>query len=101
MATSGVHITCGVIVGSDSRFGGVLQGRRWWSQTMTSAGTTTNGSNSQDGHMRIRNLKTTGIWYAIGQNPNASNSPRFYLGGGEYEDHIVDQGDKCAWIDDT
>lgn len=99
MALSGVQVTCAY----GRRDSDVpLLSRPQWSQTMASATTTNSAApvndNDRFGILVFAITTTVDIFYAIGPNPNASNSPRMYLGAGKSYDIEVQPGDKLAWI---
>lgn len=102
MALSGVHITAGYSGPYGGSHGQVaLLGRAVWSQTMASAGTTTNSAPAASDLERepIFSLYSSAdVYYAIGPTPDATSGTRRFLPATTAVDVFAAQGDKVAWI---
>lgn len=97
-----LHVECGrvrlaganlqpVEVGSDLH----------WSETLASAGTTTNavpGSASPDEAVVVTLTPLVDGWVAIGASPNASANPRRRVLSGQPRSFFVWQGTRVAWL---
>jgi hypothetical protein len=83
MALSGTHIACGYSGPvHDKNHNVALLSECMWSQTMASAGTTTNASpieSSVAGAPIFSIISTVDIYFAIGTAPDATNGPRRFL----------------------
>ncbi|NKM86356.1 hypothetical protein GFL54_19025 [Rhizobium laguerreae] len=103
MALSGVHVSCRY-VGIAGKRGRVvdLPSKPIWSETMASAGTTTNTAAQQGGQeigdVVLRVHASLDVWVAIGSAPNASTGPREFVEANSTYDLACDPGDKLAWI---
>lgn len=102
MALSGVHVACLFV-------GGAGQGQQIqslakppaWSQTMASAGITTQGAPNYDGGsgqpcFEIRS--SADVYVAIGATPDATNGPRIFVPANETRNIFCASGDKLAWV---
>jgi hypothetical protein len=104
MALLGVHIVCGFTGVHGGAHGQVaLLGRTVWSQTMLSAGTTTQASpyeSNIEGEPVFSLYSSGDIYYAIGTNPDATSGTRRFLAANTPADVFGDRagGEKVAWI---
>lgn len=97
-----IHVTCGEGGAySSGQLVPVEVGSLDWSETLVSAGTTTNtaGTDSPAYSRKILTVTAYGApaWVAIGASPNAGANPRRYLADGQMIQVAVEPGDKVAW----
>ncbi len=103
MALSGVHVACSKVGGFGPGAQGTIPliGPAYWSETLTSPGTTMNvaPSGGIEAGGTVFTVRTSAEAYvAIGANPNASTGARHHLAAGEKAYFFVNSGDKLAWI---
>lgn len=102
MALSGVHITAGYTGPYGGAHGFVaLLGRSVWSQTMASAGTTTNSApvvSDLEREPIFSLYSSADIYYALGPTPDATSGTRRFLPAATAQDVFANPGDKVAWI---
>lgn len=102
MPLTGTHIACGFAGGSGKR--GLTMPvvvKPAWSQTMASAGTTTNAAPSggqEAGDPIFTVYASAAIYVAIAGTPDASSGARLYIAANEEHNIYCDPGDKLAWI---
>ncbi|WFU84372.1 hypothetical protein QA645_17010 [Bradyrhizobium sp. CIAT3101] len=101
MAFSGVHVSCGY-AGYNKRNIALLAECKW-SQSMATAGTTTNASPVESevlGAAVFSITATLDIYFAIGTNPDATNGPRRFLQMNTSMDVFAKRegGEYLAWI---
>lgn len=95
MALTGVHVVCAPVNNAN---GASLQGTAQWSQTMASAGTTSQSA-PNGGNMMFEVRTSADIWFAIGPTPDATNGPRWLLAASDGPRQLLAfPGDKLAWI---
>lgn len=106
MAFSGLHVAAGYAGAASNRWASVaIIGRTVWSQTMASAGVTTNvapPTRDVEGDPIFQVSTSIDAFVAIGPNPDATNGPRQFikansdgLGGMSL---YANPGDKLAWV---
>src|ERR1700712_3575115 len=101
MALSGAHIACGYVGSTD---GAQFLDSVAWSETMTSAGTTTNVVPNNPAYRSgplspIFEIRTAAdVFVAIGAAPNATSGPRIFVPANETRNLICHPGDKVAWV---
>lgn len=103
MALSGAHIVCCYIAGRGKGDSLVeVHGEPIWSQTMASAGTTTNSApkpTEENGQAYFYVRSDADIYIAIGASPDASASPRYFVGASDQLPYFAaKEGDKLAWV---
>ncbi len=101
MALSGVHIACGYI--GAAGWNGAAQallGSIAWSQTMASAGTTSQGAPSisqATGAPSYEIYASIDVYVAIGPNPDPVNGPRIFVPALTTRNVFCNGNDKLAW----
>jgi hypothetical protein len=109
MALSGVHIVCGYVGGFGAgNFIQSLIGKIAWSQTMASAGTTSQAAPdvaSAYGAPAFEIRSSVDCYVAIGAVPDASqttssttSNARIFVPSGETRNIFCSKGDKLAWV---
>ena len=96
MALTGLHVWCGY-AGSPQG----LLGKGVWSQTMASAGTTTQAAPSAttpQGPPMFQVRASADAFVAIGAAPNATTGTRVFVPAGERVEFYAEAGDKLDWI---
>ncbi|MFG1332011.1 hypothetical protein V5F41_12260 [Xanthobacter autotrophicus] len=97
MAFSGVHIVYGMLQNvseSSDVFGGAL-----WSETMAAPGVTALAATKATARVDAFSiLPTFDVFVAIGNAPNAAQSPRHLVLAGERVLLPCALGDKVAWV---
>ncbi len=102
MALSGVHITCGYVgakIADD--WVGALFGLVSWSQTMASAGTTSQAAPQIFEHRGTPGFEvyaTFDVFIAVGPAPDAVNGPRIFVPAQTTRNIFCNVGDKLAWV---
>lgn len=94
MALTGVHIAC---TGVNVVNGASLVGNVIWSQTMASAGTTTQAAPSQNG-MAFEISPANDIYIAKGATPDATGTNRLLVRSGETRNILAFPGEYIAWV---
>lgn len=109
MALTGVHVTCIYVF----TLGGVgLPATAAWSETLNSAGATTNSARQPssmpsrgDGFLCLEVSAAVDAYVAVGSAPDASqaigsagNSARYLVRGGDTRNIVCGGGEKLAWI---
>lgn len=101
MALSGLHVVQGYAggVGANSSVQSLIANPRW-SETLATAGTTTNAAQVGNGTglpiFRIHS--TVAAFVVIGQTPNAATGARFYVPADTDYDIFANPDDKLAWV---
>jgi hypothetical protein len=104
LALSGVHVACGYSgPGYNKRHEVALLAECKWSQTMATAGTTTNASPIESefaGAAIFSIISTVDIFFAIGTNPDATNGSRRFLQANTPMDVFGKRegGEYLAWV---
>lgn len=104
MALSGMHIACCYVGGPSYAKGESspipLVRAPVWSETQSSAGTTTNiaPAHTTLGSAVFEVRASADSYIAIGANPNATSGPRLFVPAGEFRQVFCVSGDKLAWI---
>ncbi|MBY3175634.1 hypothetical protein HFO27_13435 [Rhizobium leguminosarum] len=104
MAFSGLHVVCAFPGSAAPQIRAAsLLGRPIWSETLATAGTTTNASPGVDptnglGDTVFHVLAAADAFVAVGPTPNASTGPRVLAPAGEFVTIYVAKDDKLAWI---
>lgn len=103
MALSGLHVACGYAGGRtpNTPFPLPIPSPAAWSETLASAGTTTNvapGSDATFGQPLMSVRCSIDAWVAMGASPNATTGPRRFIAANTDYDFFVNTGDKLAWI---
>jgi hypothetical protein len=101
MAFSGLHVTCGIAGPMSNRSSMLsLMGKVLWSQTLPSAGTTTETApDPQDrGNPMFQVRAAADSFVAIAPAPNATTGPRIFVPAGERIEFYGEPGDKLAWV---
>lgn len=102
MALSGIHVTCGYagpLTRRDAAVG--ILGKRVWSETLSSASTTTNAAPANHdaaGEPMFQVYASTDAFIALGKSPNASTGARVFVPAATRVGVYAEQGDKLAWV---
>lgn len=107
MALAGIHVTCALVSGLGQVSGPQLLQSPAWSETLASAGTTTNAcpaDPSPTGDYCFEIRAAADSYVAIGAVPDATQavgvgvSARVFVPLGETRNLIGKKGDKLAWV---
>jgi hypothetical protein len=101
MAFSGLHVVA-AYAGSYRRDTTMaILGRPVWSETLATAGTTTNAApaNSDSaGEPMFQVYAVADAFIAIGRSPNATTGARIFVPAASYVEVYAEQGDRLAWV---
>lgn len=102
MALSGLHVSAGYAGPASQRYSGAkILGRQMWSQTLASAGTTTNAApptRDAEGEPIFQIASSVDAFVSIGPNPDATNGTRIFVRANTDWTVYAQPGDKLTWI---
>lgn len=102
MALSGLHVACGFVGASAGVQAMPVLTKASWSQTMASAGTTTNVAPDTrlagQGDPVMDVISSVDAYVAFGTSPDATVSPRSFVPANTARQFYVASGDKLAWV---
>ena len=101
MALTGLHVACGYAGSQSQRWASMaLIGKTIWSETLTTAGTTTNvapAASDIAGDPIFEVNSAADAFVSIGKTPDAVNGTRQFVCGGQDYSFYAQPGDKLAW----